>query len=190
MKGPYILHKAIAIPVDMTNSQQPIFLTVLDKRHLEWIFVTGGCRKTEVDEPIKCAIRELHEETRGAVYIHKGKYSYFQFNTKTNSKKLGDVVNVYHVYVIDYSPTDKEKQYIVDEFELVKEHMNKKKLDGVPVKRAWDENETMVFETLDQMKQKTIWEIINKNVIENPDFITALNSQNRQSFNISTNHND
>ena len=64
-------HKAIAIPVTFTGDK-PIFLTVRDRRFKDWIFVTGGCRRREITNPIKCALRELDEETRGVVSLKRG----------------------------------------------------------------------------------------------------------------------
>lgn len=183
MKSPYILHKAIAIPVNV-NVKAPVFLTVLDRRHSEWIFVTGGCRKTEIDNPLKCALRELHEETRGAVSIMKGMYSYFHFNLKTKCMKLGDVMNIYHVYIIDYDPSIEKQKELIDNFEESKKIMNDRKNNNQPIRRAWDENDKMTFETLDEFTQKTVWEVISKNVVNNPEFKNALNSQNRKYFDI------
>jgi len=64
-------HKAIAIPVSFINDR-PYFLLVHDRRYKEWTFVTGGCRKREVYNPIRCAVRELEEETRGILNLKKG----------------------------------------------------------------------------------------------------------------------
>ena len=62
--------------------------------------------------------------------------------------------------------------------------MNDRKINNQPIRRAWDENDKMTFETLDEFTQKTVWEVISKNVVNNPDFKNALNSRNRKYFNI------
>jgi 8-oxo-dGTP pyrophosphatase MutT (NUDIX family) len=48
------------------------FLIVHDRRYREWTFVTGGCRRREVYNPLRCALRELEEETRGLIKLKKG----------------------------------------------------------------------------------------------------------------------
>ena len=53
-------YKSIAIPVSFSGDK-PRFLTVRDRRFKEWIFVTGGCRKREIPNPLRCALRELEE---------------------------------------------------------------------------------------------------------------------------------
>ena len=74
-------HKAIAIPV-IYNGDVPRFLTVRDKRFKEWIFVTGGCRRREINNPLRTALRELEEETRGVVSLKRGEYTTFSFTVK------------------------------------------------------------------------------------------------------------
>ena len=67
-------YKAIAIPVTFEDDR-PRFLTVRDRRFKDWIFVTGGCRRREIYDPLRCALRELEEETRGVVSLKKGEYT-------------------------------------------------------------------------------------------------------------------
>ena len=54
--------KAIAIPVIRTPGQESQFLVVRDRRFKDWIFVTGGCRRREIPNPLRTALRELEEE--------------------------------------------------------------------------------------------------------------------------------
>jgi len=71
-------YKAIAIPVSF-HDEKPRFLTVRDARFKDWIFVTGGCRRREIMNPIRCALRELEEETRGVIALKNGEYTEFKF---------------------------------------------------------------------------------------------------------------
>ena len=58
-------HKSIAIPVTRDpDGGPPKFLVVHDRRYKEWTFVTGGCRRREVFNPLRCAIRELEEDVQ------------------------------------------------------------------------------------------------------------------------------
>ena len=78
-------HKAIIIPVVLQDKGPPKFLTVRDSRHQEWIFVTGGCKKSEVDNPLRCGLRELEEETRGTFNIKSGSFTEFEFKSTERS---------------------------------------------------------------------------------------------------------
>ena len=88
------IHKAIAVPVTFVD-EKPKFLTVRDRRHKEWIFVTGGCRKREVSDPIHCALRELEEETRGVLRLKSGIYTNFKFETTTTRGHLSRISIAY-----------------------------------------------------------------------------------------------
>ena len=74
-------YKAIAIPVSFAD-EKPKFLTVRDRRFKDWIFVTGGCRRREIFNPLRCALRELEEETRGVVALKNGEYSTYKFTVR------------------------------------------------------------------------------------------------------------
>ena len=90
-------YKAIAIPVSFVD-EQPKFLTVRDRRFKDWIFVTGGCRRREIFNPIRCALRELEEETRGVVSLKSGEYTEFKFIVK-ESPTVDLEYNVYIFFV-------------------------------------------------------------------------------------------
>ena len=62
-------HKAITVLVVPDEKEPTRYLTVCDKRWDDWTFVTGGCRKREVGWPIRTALRELEEESRGVIAI-------------------------------------------------------------------------------------------------------------------------
>ena len=72
-------YKAIAVPVTFTDGK-PRFLTVRDWRFKDWIFVTGGCRRREIYNPLRCALRELEEETRGVVSLKNGEYTDLKYS--------------------------------------------------------------------------------------------------------------
>jgi 8-oxo-dGTP pyrophosphatase MutT (NUDIX family) len=96
-------------------------------RYHEWTFVTGGCRRREVFNPLRCAVRELEEETRGTINLKRGSYAYFKFITNTPEPRDiedgVDVINYYHVYVFDLPMTVPEHKHIVKRFDEEKEKM-------------------------------------------------------------------
>ena len=184
-------HKVLAIPVTFTEDK-PKFLTVRDRRFKEWLFISGGCRKKEVLNPMRCALRELEEETRGVVNIKSGIYTSFMFQTTERSaeeleedKKEGvQVTIVYHVFIFFLKINYEEQQDMIRRFNREKAIVELRKKDKLPIKRTYDENDFMSFDTLDSFNRKNRWDLIVKHVIENPDFYESINSLNRKSFNV------
>jgi len=189
-----IRHKAIIIPVIKSDTSESKFLTVKDSRHQEWIFVTGGCKKSEVDNPLKCGLRELEEETRGVINIRNGEFSEFQFESSYRSPEEtkkdrfeGIIVTlVYHVYLVNIHITAEQQTKIIQEFHVNKARMEINKKDGLRIKKAYDENDDISFDTLEEFNKKNRWALIINNVIENPKFYDMINSSKMQNFNIRT----
>ena len=181
-------HKAIAIPVSFLDDKSTKFLTVRDRRFREWTFVTGGCRKGEIINPLRCALRELEEETRGTVNMKQGRYSYFNFvytpEQLEGQKKPEDIT--YHVYILEFNIPRLEQHKLIEKFNIARGKLEKLKQLNIPIKLVYDENDVMDFETLSEFKSKgnNIWELIRKNILENENFYSALNSSNMKFFNI------
>ena len=172
-------YKAKAVPVTFTGDK-PKFLTVRDRRFKDWIFVTGGCRRREIVNPIRCALRELEEETRGVISLKKGQYSDFKFIVK-ESPGVDLEYNVF-IFFVDYTP--QQQTELVKKFNDEKQKTNLKKLQKQPYKRTYDENDFMNFETLTEFNTKKQWDRIVKNVLNNPEFYSCITSLNRKTFSI------
>ena len=170
-------YKAIAVPVTFTGSK-PKFLTVRDRRFKDWIFVTGGCRRKEIPNPIRCALRELEEETRGVVNLKKGEYTEFKFVVKESP----GVDLEYNVFIFFVNYTHQEQIDLVKKFNDEKQKTNLKKIQKLPIKRTFDENDYMNFETLSEFNTKKQWDRIVKNVLQNPEFYACVTSVNRKTF--------
>jgi 8-oxo-dGTP pyrophosphatase MutT (NUDIX family) len=170
-------YKAIAIPVSFTGDK-PKFLTVRDRRFKDWIFVTGGCRRREIPNPIRCALRELDEETRGVVNLKKGEYTDFKFIVKESP----GVELEYNVFVFYVNYTKQEQDELVRKFNEEKQKTNLKKIQKLPIKRTHDENDFMNFETLTDFNKKKQWDRIVKNVLNNPEFYSCVTSIHRKNF--------
>lgn len=173
-------HKVIAIPVSYADGK-PRFLTVKDRRFKEWIFVTGGCHRREVHNPLRCALRELEEETRGAVSIHQGTYSEYT-HICDNHTKDEEVTLVYHVYIIDFNISRSRQMEIINKFDDAKQIMDERKRNKLSIKRTHDENDAMSFDTLDEFSRKKRWDFMSPAVLNNPNFLSALNTLNRKRF--------
>ena len=172
-------YKAIAIPVTFTGDK-PKFLTVRDRRFKDWIFVTGGCRRREIVNPIRFALRELEEETRGVISLKKGQYSDFKFVVK-ESPGVDLEYNVF-IFFVDY--TAQQQSDLIKKFNDEKQKTNLKKIQKQPYKRTYDENDFMNFETLTEFNTKKQWDRIVKNVLNNPEFYACITSLNRKTFSI------
>ena len=171
--------KAIAIPVSFVE-ERPKFLTVRDRRFKDWIFVTGGCRRKEIFNPLRCALRELEEETRGTVSLKSGEYTDFTFSVKESPH----VELVYHVFIFFVSWTKVEQQQLVKKFYDEKQKTTLKKINKQPYKKTYDENDYMNFDTLSEFNAKKNWDLIEKNVIKNPEFYSCMTSLHRKKFSI------
>ena len=169
-------HKAIAIPVTFVDDT-PRFLTVRDKRFKEWIFVTGGCRRREIFAPIRTALRELEEETRGVVSLKSGEYTSYTFIVKENPNL--ELEYTVFIFFVDYLKS--EQIELVRRFNEEKYKMHTKKIH---MKRTYDENDFMSFDTLPEFNARRRWERIINNVVENPEFYACVTSLNRKTFSI------
>ena len=178
-------HKAIAIPVTFADGK-PRFLTVQDARFKEWIFVTGGCRKNEVINPLRCALRELEEETRGVVNIRCGEYTTFSFTVRQIDEADGvEILSIYHVFILFVNYTQQEQNRLVRRFYDAKAKTDARKKNKLPISKTYDENDMMSFDTIDEYKMRARkWDIIVKNIIQNDEFYNGINSLNRRGFNL------
>ena len=172
-------YKAIAIPVSFVDDK-PRFLTVRDRRFKDWIFVTGGCRRREIFNPLRCALRELEEETRGVVALKNGEYTEFKFTVK-ESPTVDLEYNVF-IFFVDY--TKPQQQTLVRKFYEEKQKTNLKKINKQPIKKTFDENDYMSFDTLEEFNTRKRWKLIVDNVLRNPEFYSCVSSLNRKTFSI------
>ncbi len=181
-------HKAIVILVTPDHK----LLTVKDSRHQEWIFVTGGCKRSEIDNPLKCGLRELEEETRGVVNLRSAYYTEFSFVSKHRTpeelkKDLQEnvvVTLVYHVYILRVPFMPAEQVRIRNAFLSSKALMEFNKLRGNKVRKAYDENDDLSFDTLEEFNRKRQWKLITQNIVHNPLFYFAMNSPDLKFFNL------
>jgi len=172
-------YKAITIPVSFADGK-PRFLTGRDTRFKGWIFVTGGCRRREILNPIRCALRELEEETRGVVSLKSGQYTEFKFVVK-ESPTVDLEYNVF-IFFVNFSRAEQQTQ--VKKFYEEKHKTNVKKSLRQPIKKTYDENDFMNYESLEEFNTRKRWKLIIDNVIKNPEFYTCISSLNRKTFSI------
>ena len=146
-------YKAIAVPVSFATGKAR-FLTVRDRRFKDWIFVTGGCRRREIFNPLRCALRELEEETRGVVSLKSGEYTEFKFTVK-ESPTVDLEYNVF-IFFVDYSISEQQSQ--VKKFYEEKHKTNLKKMLNLEKNRGLCEEE--IEEWKEKNKEMTVYELL------------------------------
>ena len=160
-------YKAIAIPVTYNTPGPPKFCIVRDRRFKDWTYVTGGCRKREIDNPIRCALRELCEESRSVIKLFEGKYASFSINVPMDNE-----IHLYNVFVflVDYTPAD-QKQIIMN-FDDHKRRTDDRKRSGMSVRLVQDENDSMQWVTLDECTSMRLWSVAR--TVTNSDLLKRV----------------
>lgn len=143
------------------------FLTVMDRRFRDWTFIAGGCRKRECFFPLKTAVRELEEETRGLVKITSGEYSYFFIID------IDYPDSVYHIYAINIKISRAEQMEMIDSFDRERQKTDERRAQRLGIRRSHDENLKLNWDSLSDLKSKPKWGLIDR-LIQNPRFFECL----------------
>jgi len=149
--------KAIAIPVYYQDKGPPMFCVVRDRRFKDWTFITGGCRKREVPNPIRCALRELSEETRGIIKLFDGKYVTYSFNILVEGE--------YHTYNVFVFPVQMNREHLkrtVQDFDEHKRKTDDRRRAGLSIRLVQDENDFMEWVSLADFRKKTLWHVASE----------------------------
>jgi hypothetical protein len=83
------------------------------------------------------------------------------------------------IFFVNFSKI--EQLELVRRFNEEKYKMYSKK---ITMKRTYDENDFMSFDTLPEFNLRRRWERIIHNVLENPEFYACVTSLNRKTFSI------
>lgn len=136
--------KILAVLYVLLRSQgkKPRFLIVKDANDCEWTFISGTC---EPGEPYhKCAMREVHEETRGLVSLHKLPKLTRRFQTTYQDKSV-------QVLFIPLRLTEEQMRQMSADFPEIETH-------GRP---ELEENTALRFETMGQfMRRRHVWDFV------------------------------
>ena len=62
-------HKVMVVPFITDSHGRVRFVVVKEGLYNEWSFVCGNCRKNEINNPLKTALRELREETKDTMVL-------------------------------------------------------------------------------------------------------------------------
>ena len=72
------------------------------------------------------------------------------------------------VFYVDYNRN--QQQSLVRKFYEEKQKMNLRKIQKLPIKKTYDENDYMSFDTLEDFNSRRQWKLIIDNVLKNPKF--------------------
>lgn len=141
-----------------------LFLLVKDRKFDEWTFISGTCKKRNMEHPLACATRELREETKDAIDIDltKWPYRHVAFNTSyyepspQQLRNHTDISTTYHVYFLDISTYPRSPSQIVEEFTEVKK-----------IGKQYNENIDIGFFLLKDLHTVKLWRFISHIVLTN-----------------------
>lgn len=146
--------KILAIPYILLrkSGKKTRFLVVRNAEFQEWSFISGTCEPRESID--KCAVREIHEETRGLISLKGIPKRTRRFQTTYQ----GDRVDV---LFIPLQLTEEEMGRMVEDFPV----MNTYDMPGM------EENTEIRFETLGQFKRRRrVWSFIQE-LYDTEDFM-------------------
>ena len=86
------------------------------------------------------------------------------------------------MYVIEYNVPRSTQLALIKRFNEEKAKTEIRKREHLPVKRCYDENDFMSFDTLDEFNNRVQWPFIVDNVLKNNKFISALTTSNKNTF--------
>lgn len=161
-----IRSKVLCVPYVITLQKRVRFLIVKDAVFQEYTFISGGLKRNE--PPAVGAVRELREETRDAVNISLTQWNHRTFKLVTDSREPKErdmdkargerVLTTYYVFVVDIT-NYKSITAILEGFKR-----------STKTGKAYMECDAIAFETLDQLKKRTLWSFIKNQVLPHPDF--------------------
>jgi len=155
--------KVLVVPY-VRNGQNVLFLLVKDRKFDEWTFISGTCKKRNMEHPLACATRELREETKDAIDIDltTWPYRHVAFNTSyyepspQQLRNHTDISTTYHVYFLDISTYPRSPSQIVQEFTEVKK-----------IGKHYNENVDIGFFLLKDLHTVKLWRFISHIVLTN-----------------------
>ena len=86
------------------------------------------------------------------------------------------------MFFVDYKKN--EQSSLIKKFYEEKQKTTLKKIQKQPIKRTFDENDFMSFDTLEEFNSRKRWNLIIDNVLKNPEFYACVTSLNRKTFSI------
>ena len=148
-------YKSVIIPIIKNK-----YVVVEDSKYNELTFVVGGCKKYETS--LKCAIRELNEETRNVFGKYITEYDlkmHHQFESSQRSKQelAADkrqkiiVRMIYTVYIVDLND-------VINNFNSIRNNYHR-------TRSINKETSDILLRTKEQLQTGNMWRFMKENVL-------------------------
>lgn len=165
--------KVLVVPYVKLPGNDILFLLAKDRKHGEWTFISGTCRKRCMEHPIQCATRELKEETKETVSIDISKWPHKHIVIDTTyyepepdgSMPKHTIHTAYHCYFINI--TDYENTH--EEIKAAFEASTKKG-------KHYNENSEIDFRPLADFSKIHFWRFLSSVVFEDAQFNQIIGS--------------
>lgn len=145
-------NRALVVPFYKVGRAGPKYMIVRHRPTQEWGLLSGTCTRGE--KPLTCAMRELREETKDAVWV-----SFSAYNMRSTIVILPEGGVRYHVFFVDIS------NYRSPAAVRTAFHASKR------VDKGYDETDGLEFNTLEQLRdKKKVWEV-TRFIIRHPAFL-------------------
>ena len=170
-------HKVMVVPFITDSHGRIRFVVVKEGRFNEWSFVCGNCKKNEISNPIKTALRELREETLDTLVLsfplkYIFKYSPMVINEKELNGTGTDTI-LFHIFIFNIQGI-KPPGVIKNYYTRLKH--NYKRND-----RNYMETIGIAFMTITDLTQKKMWPFVIHKLINRQYFwedIAFLRNEN------------
>ena len=152
-----IRRKVLIVPVVRCRCRKTRFLVAKDRASGEWTLLSGTCEPYE--HPVRCALRELYEETKGLVRLRRPPKRTRHYRFREKNKRVD-------VYFVPLRMCRSQMKQIEQLFALDEKHQTPEFL----------ENETIRFQTWQQfVNRRPIWSYILR-VMKDQMFQNAIKS--------------
>jgi hypothetical protein len=179
-------HKVMVVPF-MTDSHGRVrFVVVKEARFNEWSFVCGNCRKNEISNPLKTALRELREETLDTLVLSAPlkyifKYSSMIVEEKELDGKGTDQI-LFHVFIFNIQGIRPPG--------VIKNYYTRMKRKYKRSNRDYAETMGIAFMTITDLSKKKLWPFVIKKLINNQYFWEDVAFLRNENFKHQLQHDD
>lgn len=171
-------HKVLVVPFMTDTNGRVRFVVVKERRFNEWSFVCGNCKKNEISNPVKAALRELREETLDTLVISSPFKYMFKYSPtvvkRTDIGEEGEDV-LFHVFLFNIQGIKPPG--------VIKNYYTRRKQNYKSSNRDYTETMGIAFMTITDLSRKKMWPFLVSRFINNQKFwedIAFLKNENYQ----------
>ena len=158
----------MVIPFITDSHGRVRFVVVKEGLYNEWSFVCGNCRKNEVNNPLKTALRELREETKDTMVLSSPLKYIFKYTSmpiiekEINGKKDANEPILFHVFVFNVQG--------IKPAGVIKNYYTRLKNNYKCYNRNYIETIGIAFMTITDLTRKKMWPFVISKLINNQQF--------------------